>query len=92
MMRPTSLNILWAIKSEFYDKVTALMIDLKDAFQSTATVDADGELKTGEREFYTNQAPPASRSTARMVKSLCAGRSATCKVASTQPLASTSAS
>ena len=57
MMRPTSLNILWAIKSEFFDKVTALMIDLKDAFQSTATVNADGKLKEGEREFYTRQAP-----------------------------------
>jgi hypothetical protein len=56
MMRVTSLNILWAIKSEFFHELAAVLIDLKDAFQSTSTVESDGALKEGEHEFYTEQA------------------------------------
>jgi hypothetical protein len=47
----TSLNILWAIKSEFFHELAAVLIDLKDAFQSTSTVESDGALKEGEHEF-----------------------------------------
>ena len=57
MMRLTSLNVLWGIKSEFYDELSAMLLDLKDAFQSTSTVEPDGSLKEGEREFYTEQPP-----------------------------------
>ena len=57
MMRTTSLNILWGIAAEFYDELAKALMDLKDAFQSTATVDADGNLKEGENELFTEQAP-----------------------------------
>ena len=57
MMRQASLNILWGIKSAYYHKLAAALVDLKDAFQSTGTVDESGKLKEGEHEFYTEQAP-----------------------------------
>ena len=57
MMRHSSLNILWGIKSEFYTKLAEALFDLKDAFQSTGTVEESGELMDGEHEFYTDQAP-----------------------------------
>ena len=44
MMRQASLNILWGIKSEFYSKLAEALFDLKDAFQSTGTVEVSGEL------------------------------------------------
>ena len=61
MMRLTSLNIMWGIKSEFYNELSSVLIDLKDAFQSTSTVEPDGFLKEGERELYTEQAPGFKR-------------------------------
>ena len=57
MMRTTSLNIIWGVKAAFYKQLTEAMIDLTDAFQSTSTVDENGKLLEGEREFYTDQAP-----------------------------------
>ena len=57
MMRHASLNVLLGIKAEFYHELADALIDLKDAFQSTGTVEPSGELKEGEHEFYTEQAP-----------------------------------
>ena len=57
MMRLTSLNMLWAIKSEFYEQLACAILDFKDAFQATGTVDKEGKLLDGETEFYTRQAP-----------------------------------
>ena len=57
MMRPTSMAIMWGLKTAFYDKLTDALLDLKDAFQATATVDATGALLPGQKELYTYQAP-----------------------------------
>ena len=57
MMRATSLNIMWGIKTDLWDELVEALIDFKDAFQATGTVDADGNLKEGETEFYTEQPP-----------------------------------
>ena len=56
MMRQSSLNILWGLKAMYYKKLTDGGLDLSDAFQGTATVDEEGNLKEGENEFYTRQA------------------------------------
>ena len=57
MMRHASLNVLLGIKAEFYSMLADALLDLKDAFQSTGTVEPSGELKEGEHEFFTEQAP-----------------------------------
>ena len=55
-MRQSSLNILWGLKAMYYKKLADGGLDLSDAFQGTATVDEEGNLKEGENEFYTRQA------------------------------------
>jgi hypothetical protein len=57
MMRSSSMNIGWGLKSAFYDQLIDALLDLSNAFQSTTTVDKDGNQLEGEPEFYTEQAP-----------------------------------
>ena len=58
MMRATSMNIMWGLKSAFYHKLVAGLFDQSDAFQATATVGKDGKLLKGEEELYCRQATP----------------------------------
>ena len=55
--RATSVNIMWGMKGLYYKKLAAGQFDMKNAFQSTRTVDKEGNLLDGENEFYTRQAP-----------------------------------
>ena len=57
MMRATSFDIMLGLKTKLWDELLEMLIDFKDAFQATGTVDADGKLKEGETEFYTEQPP-----------------------------------
>ena len=91
MMRLTSLNVMWGIKSEFYDELAAMLLDLKDAFQSTSTRSSLTDRSRRASASSSRSRRPASRSTAPTARSSCADSYVTCRAASTRLRGSTSA-